>query len=213
MLKPGEVSISLATMQERLRLEKEIGQIDDDEQNEEENEDFLAGYREQRLRELKQANALPEFSGVEDVDPVGYSKAIDETDPRVFVVVHLYETYIPACRSLIPIMEKLSRDSMRDVRFLSLHASTASKTLDPVALPSVLIYRSGHLIGNLTPITNHLPVNFTPQDVEEQLNESMGTLSAEMVVEPSLQAPSARNYDTCSDAELDEFCEGFEGCL
>jgi Phosducin len=212
MLKPGEVSISLAAMRERLRLEKEIDRINDDELNEED-ENFLASYRQKRLRELKQANALPAFSGVEDVDPVGYSKAIDETDPRVFIVVHLYETYLPACRSLIPIMEKLSRDSMRDVRFLSLNASTASKTLDPVALPSVLIYRSGVLIGNLTPITNHLPVNFTPQDVEEQLNESIGKLSADMVVQPSSQAQSAQHYDPGSDAELEEFCSDFEGCL
>jgi thioredoxin-like negative regulator of GroEL len=158
-------------------------------------------------------NALPEFFGVEDVDPSRYSRAIDDTDPRVFVVVHLYETYIPACRSLIPILEKLSRDSMRSVRFLSLHASIGCKTLDPVALPSVLIYRAGHLIGNLTPITNHLPVNFTPQDVEKQLRESMGTHTAEMLVAPSSQSHAAPNYDTSSDAELDEFCEDFEGCF
>lgn len=212
MSKPGEVSISIATMQEGRQLEKEIGEIDDDKPNEED-EDFLARYRQQRLLELKLANALPEFFGVEDVDPLCYSRAIDDTDPRVVVVVHLYEMYIPACRSLIPIMEKLSKDSMRRVRFLSLNASTGLKTLDSVALPSVLIYRAGHLIGNLTPITNHLPVDFTPQDVEDQLRESIGTHNAEMVVEPSSQLHASQKSDTNSDAELDEFCEDFEGYL
>lgn len=208
-LQPGEISISLRAMEERKRREKQSRELcEEDDGDGDDDDEFLARYHQQRLRELQQANALPEFGGVEEVDPIGYSKAVDETDPRVVVVVHLYETYIPACRSLMPIMENLSRGSMKDVRFLSLKAASASQTLDPVALPSILIHKAGQLIGNLTPITNHLPENFTPHHVQELLNESAGTRNIKNLVKSTVRI--GPGYDNDSDLELDDFCKDFK---
>lgn len=215
-LQPGEVSISMAAMQERNRHEKQSRTTQDDEDEAEEegddDDEFLARYHRRRLLELQRTKALPEFEGVEEVDPVGFSVAVDKTDCRVAVVVHLYETYVPACRSLAAILENLSRNSMRGVRFLSLKASSASATLDPLALPSVLLYRAGQLVGNLTPITQHLPSSFTPQHVEDILNETIGIQSAQHIfVESDVRERLAG--DTDSDAELDEFCKDFDGTL
>ena len=178
------------------------------EEEEEDDAEFLTRYHRRRLRDLQLSDALPEFEGVEEVDPVGYSMAVDNSDPRVLIVVHLYETYVPACRSLQPIMENLSRSSMRGARFLSLKASSASATLDPLALPSVLLYRARKLVGNLTPITRHLPADFTPKHVEDVLNDTIGIRCAQRgLVELNVRESRRDDYD--SDAELDEFCKGF----
>ena len=54
---------------------------------------------------------------VDEVDPTLYSKAVDATDPRIYLVVHLYETYVPAYRDLIHYLERISQTSMTHVRF------------------------------------------------------------------------------------------------
>lgn len=213
-MKPGEVSIALADIRRRHQEERRKQREADDRESEsddDEDDKFMERYRQQRLMELQKSLAPPMFEGVEDVDPLGYSERVDGTDPRVMVVVHLYETYIPACRTLSPILETISRDSMQHVRFLSLKAAKASDTLDPVALPSVLIHKGGHLIANLTPITNHLPDTFTPEDVEELLRETCGLKKDKVQLPPPQAAREEVAYD--SDAELDEFCEGFDGVL
>lgn len=211
-MKPGEVSIALADVKRRYREEQRKQREEDDRESDDDDDDddFMERYRQQRLLELQKSLAQPVFEGVEDVDPLGYSQRVDETDSRVMVVVHLFETYISACRTLLPIFEKLSRDSMQHVRFLSLRASKASDKLDPVALPSVLIHRGGQIIANLTPITNDLPETFSPEDVEELLNEVCGS-TKDQVPLPAPAAPDEIASD--SDAELDSFCEDFNGAL
>lgn len=214
-LQPGEVSISMAATQDRLRQEKQTRHRDEEdvvEEEEADDDEFLTRYHRRRLQELQIRDSLPEFEGVEEVDPVGYSMAVDNTDPRVLIVVHLYETYVPACRSLIPIMENLSRNSMRGSRFLSLRASSASATLDPLALPSVLLYRERKLVGNLTPITRHLPPDFTPKHVEDLLHDAIGIRCVrQSAVELNVRERPRDDYD--SDAELDEFCKDFSDHL
>jgi len=234
-LKSGEESISLGAMQERRRVERkttneEIIDSDDDDDS------FLAKYREKRLEELKQqqqqqqhSSLIPVFQGVEDVDPNGYAMAVDESDSGVAVVLLIYETYISSCHKIFRILEKLSHQnsSMKHVRILSLKASKFSQTLDSVALPSVLIHRSGKLIGNLTPITQDLPENFTDNDVQKLLEGYIiGTSSSSSSVvvsyttkrETTTKNLSDNNNndhwsENGSDLELDEFCKDFDGKL
>lgn len=228
-MKPGEVSISLnATIEERKRLERlqrrQQSNDDDIDSDVDDDDDFIARYRQQRLQQLQQQRALPEFGGVEDVNPIQYSKAVDDTDPRVVLVVHVYETYIPNCRTLAPILETLSRE-LPNVRFLSLKASSFSSQLDPVALPSVLVHKGGALVANLTPITNDLPEHFGPKDVKELLSEYTTVVvnvderiatrpvypQSSGVVKTSTEKVFYNEND--SDDELDEFCKDFAGTM
>lgn len=253
LMKPGEVSNSWSAVQARQqqarRQRERYGESNDDDDDDDDDKDygndndlnnddnngFMARYRAQRIREMQQQQLqqqqplpLPSFGdkGVEEVDPVGYATAVDETDPRVYVVVHLYETYVPACRTLIHTFEELSRKSFPHVRFLSLRASSASSKLDPVALPSVLIHKGGELLHNLTPFTATAGEKLSFDDVRAVLDELLvgcggggekdgrgGVVGQkDALSSKTLQhtAGFSSNIDpTDSDDELDEFCEGF----
>ena len=103
-MKPGVSSISALAQAQARALQKQ----ERTEDNGSDDEDFLVRYRQQRKRQLQPAFSPPEFRGVEEVDPTLYSKAVDATDPRVYLVVHLYETYVPAYRDLIHYLERIS---------------------------------------------------------------------------------------------------------
>lgn len=165
---------------------------------------FLTLYREKRLKELKrkQENLPEDDSRVQEVSPIEYSSLVDEGGT---VIVHLYELHIENCDKIRELLEKLAESRlMRNVRFLSLQASKVSQRIDDIGLPSVLIHRSGKLIGNLTPITNDLPHSFTLGDVHGLL---------ETYIETPLRSKTSENSvsENDSDLELDEFCRDFEG--
>jgi hypothetical protein len=196
-LEPGQVSISLGAMEER---RKQQGRDQDDE--------FVLQDRERRLKELQEQHVLSfsdaQYDGVEEVDPDGYSQAVDDTD--VPLVVHIYETYVPACERLQSILNHLSRE-FTGARFLSLQASSTHLQLDPVVLPSILVHIDSRLVANLSPVTKDLPADFTPSHVRELLYPWITTV--ERI--PALQAFSSVQDGTDSDAELDEFCKDFTG--
>mmetsp|Transcript_8169 Transcript_8169/g.12532 ORF Transcript_8169/g.12532 Transcript_8169/m.12532 type:complete len:287 (+) Transcript_8169:94-954(+) len=164
---------------------------------------FLALYREKRLEELKrkQKNLPEDDSRVQEVSPIEYSSAVDEGGT---IIVHLYEVHIENCDKIRELLEKLAESQwMRNVRFLSLQASKVSQKIDDIGLPSVLIHRSGKLIGNLTPITNDLPHSFTLCDLHGLL---------ETYIETPLRGKTSENSvsENDSDQELDEFCRDFD---
>lgn len=58
------------------------------------------------------------------------------------------------------------------VKFLRLRSSSAvAGDYDPVALPTLLIYRSGEVVGCVTRVTDDVGDNFTVEDVEWLLQE------------------------------------------
>uniref|UniRef100_A0A7S2WLX9 Phosducin domain-containing protein n=1 Tax=Eucampia antarctica TaxID=49252 RepID=A0A7S2WLX9_9STRA len=113
-----------------------------------------------------------------NVTPIQFSEIIDDTDPRVWVIIHLYESNIPSCRLMNDHLLELAQ-TMNYCRFLRLQASS-TQLIDPVGLPSILMYRGGKLEANLTPITEHLPETsfrskkdrFTVDDVRWVLESS-----------------------------------------
>lgn len=131
----------------------EISSDDDDyEYNQDE---FLKNYHEMRLLELQQNKGWPIFGKVKDVNAIEFAEIVDDQDPRVFCVIHLYEQHIPDCRLLDSHLSQLAQ-RMPSCCFLRLKATAAKRDLDLIALPSVLIYRNRILVANLTPITASL---------------------------------------------------------
>ena len=77
-------------------------------------EDFLE-LRRKRLEGLKKAAQqaqqapFPVFGEVREVDPSGLLDGVDNEDPRVLVVVHLYAPRLPPCVRLNNALESLAR--------------------------------------------------------------------------------------------------------
>ena len=57
------------------------------------------------------------------------------------------------------------------VKFLRLRTSAADESYDPIALPTLLLYRAGEVIGCMTRVTEDIGESFTLDDVEWLLQE------------------------------------------
>ena len=237
---PGEVSISQAAVEERRRAERirvreaERGDSsdtdgDDGDSSDEDDDEFMRSYRQKRLLELQNAassasasasasanTSRPQYNEVEDVTPIQYAEAVDETDPATLLVVHLYEPHIPACVDVNHHLDTLARShacansGRGSIRFLRLRATEAKSDMDLVGLPSILVYRGGRLLHNWTPVTQHLPQRFDAEDLQTLLLDSCGPAMAAVTSAAFAGIQRGDSYDS-DDAELDEYCADFAG--
>ncbi|KAJ9475155.1 Phosducin domain-containing protein [Pseudozyma hubeiensis] len=105
------------------------------------------------------------FGHLREVDERGYVSAIDNEDPRVPVVIHIYSKAVAQCNMLTNSLSSLARQYPR-TKFLQVQAAAIgfgrdadadaeeeefdeynSKTLE--VLPTVLVYKAGRLMANL----------------------------------------------------------------
>mmetsp|Transcript_7283 Transcript_7283/g.10306 ORF Transcript_7283/g.10306 Transcript_7283/m.10306 type:complete len:321 (-) Transcript_7283:13-975(-) len=196
---PGELSMSGSAIQSRMR-----SQIQSHVTEEDEEDDYRKKTRaHSSLTESQEVLESPmSFGHVEEVDAIEYIHAIDDTNPKTYVVVHLYEPFITACRTLNQHWDALAR-SMPHVRFLRLRASTASKTLDSIGLPSIVIYKDGQLQSNLTPVTKDLPESFKAADVCWLL-ESCGVSNSNVTEQRENLSKSFATYQGSDDFDDDD---------
>ncbi|CAM9401516.1 unnamed protein product [Choristocarpus tenellus] len=149
-------------------LSVEGGGDSSDDDNDDEN--FLQRYRERRLQQLKVSTGRPQFGQIREVERGDFVLAVDIEDPRTCVVVHLYEPYVAACVRMNRYLEVLAcRKPL--VKFLRMRSSAADGDYDPVALPTLLLYRNREVVGCVTRVTDDLGEFFTQEDVEWLLQE------------------------------------------
>lgn len=163
-------SYSLAAQMERANLNGEtVGGGDaDDEYSDDSDDEFLKAYRANRILQLRVSAELPQYGTYKKVTPEKFVEITNETDPRSFVVVHVFEEYIPACQRLNNIFDILAR-RYRHVRFIGFVATSASQTLSHKSLPAMMVYRAGTLVNRATAelvdavLESH---KFTAEDIE-----------------------------------------------
>ncbi|CAM9807052.1 unnamed protein product, partial [Ectocarpus sp. 12 AP-2014] len=142
-----------------------------DDDDDDDDEGFLGSYRRRRLEQLKATAGRPQFGQIVEAERSTFVSAVDTEDPRTSVVVHLYEPYIDACRRMNRFLEVLAT-KQPTVKFLRLRSSAAEGgDYDPVALPTLLLYRAGEVVGCMTRVTDDIGENFTQEDVEWLLQE------------------------------------------
>ena len=147
---------------------------DDSSHLDDSDDEFIKKFRHQRLTQLQQNQSAapssslpPTFSLLTSVSPEEYVQLVDSIDPRVFLVVHLYEASIQHCRMLHSTLEKVAQ-SMDWAKFIQVQALEASPTLDTICLPALLVYKRGELVHNLVRF-----MEFNPEDVMDTL-EGLG---------------------------------------
>lgn len=60
--------------------------------DDEEDDEFLREYRARRMAQMRALSGIPSYGGVKEISKASFVEEVDRTDPRSFVVVHLYET-------------------------------------------------------------------------------------------------------------------------
>lgn len=71
-------------------------------------------------KELKQQTCLPVFGQVKEIRHADFLEAVDKVDPRVYVVVHLYESAISGCVRMNRMLEEIA-PSLKNTKFLRMN--------------------------------------------------------------------------------------------
>ncbi|XP_077441503.1 phosducin-like protein [Vanacampus margaritifer] len=143
-------------------------------QQEKDDEDFLQHYRAQRMEEMrrqlcrgKRFERVQQLAGGED-----FLEALDEEDKNTPVMIHIYEPDVAGCEAMSGSLACLAREYPL-VKFCSVRSSAigTSSLFRDSALPALLVYKGGELIGNFVRLTDQLGEDFFAVDVEALLQE------------------------------------------
>uniref|UniRef100_T1I1G1 Phosducin thioredoxin-like domain-containing protein n=2 Tax=Rhodnius prolixus TaxID=13249 RepID=T1I1G1_RHOPR len=136
-------------------------------------DDFLEDYRKKRMEEMLISRNLPTFGDVYSLaNGNEFLDAIDNENKAVTIVIHIYETTIPACKVMNQCLSSLSKQ-YSNVKFCKIVGSSAgmSHRFKVDGVPALLVYKEGQIIGNFVRITDELGDEFYEGDVENFLVE------------------------------------------
>lgn len=143
-------------------------------QEEQDDEDFLQQYRMQRIEEMrrqlcqgKRFAQVYELTNGED-----FLEALDKEDKNTLVMIHIYESDVPGCEAMSGSLMCLAQEYPL-VKFCSVRSSSISTSamFRDSALPALLVYKGGDLIGNFVRLTDQLGEDFFAVDLEALLQE------------------------------------------
>mmetsp|Transcript_52727 Transcript_52727/g.105664 ORF Transcript_52727/g.105664 Transcript_52727/m.105664 type:complete len:358 (-) Transcript_52727:98-1171(-) len=122
-----------------------------------EDEVARALHRRRRVEEMKAAAQAPIFGELKEVSALEMLDAVDNEDPRVVVVVHIYSPHLPACSKLNGCLERLARahPHAKFLRMLSTLAPGGPGAFDTDTLPVLVAYRGGGLAASIVRVTDH----------------------------------------------------------
>mmetsp|Transcript_6140 Transcript_6140/g.9259 ORF Transcript_6140/g.9259 Transcript_6140/m.9259 type:complete len:176 (+) Transcript_6140:54-581(+) len=153
---------------------------------------FMQEFREKRIQEMTKNLPIPgkpaenpvsvqlrrpEFGYCIDAGGEGwFLKEVNEEDPQVTVVVHIYEPNIRACATLNKHLEDIAA-SWVHVKFVRLMSCMSGVQVNPRALPIISIYRAGEQVTVIKNIPQDYmtdPGSVSREDVEWMLESSDG---------------------------------------
>ncbi|TRZ17263.1 hypothetical protein HGM15179_009859 [Zosterops borbonicus] len=173
--------------------------------NDEDDEEFLQRYRKQRMEEMRQQlYSGQQFKQVFEITSgEAFLDTVDKEHKSTLIMIHIYEDDIPGTESLNGCMICLAAE-YPTVKFCRVKSSLigASTRFTNNALPALLVYKAGELIGNFVRITDQLGEDFFAVDLEAFLQECGLLPEKDVLLLTSIHNPSAC-YSEDSDLEID----------
>lgn len=173
--------------------------------NKEDDEDFLEQYRKQRIEEMKQQLCLSQvYKQVFDISSgEEFLDTVDKEPKNTLVMILIYEEEIPGAEAASGSIICLASEypGVKFCRVKSSLLGTSSKFTQN-ALPALLVYKSGELIGNFVRITDQLGDDFFAVDLEAFLHEC-SLLPEKDILRTSICNPSMQCYSDDSDLDID----------
>lgn len=152
-------------------------------------DDVLLEFQRQRVQEITSKlakrnhfGALLELRSGDD-----FLEAV-EGEQQSTVLVHIYEQNIAACRCMNECLANLARE-MPTIKFCKILSTKAGTSISfkSNALPALIAYKAGQVVGNFVRITDEIGDEFFDGDVENFLIENG------VIVERELQCPATAN--------------------
>lgn len=121
----------------------------------EEDAAFLAEYRQRRLAELAAGPPGPYGEVTLVKDASHFLDEINDAPKGVFVVVHMWESFVPECGAVSAALAPLAAAATH-VKFLSVISSVVKRNFDPIALPAFMIYLNGGTFATEVRVTDFM---------------------------------------------------------
>jgi hypothetical protein len=138
------------------------------------NDEFLHEFQKKRMQEmLALSGMLPKFGEVVALkNGDEFLHCIDGENKSVTVIIHIYEDKFKACKTMNKCLVKLAQE-YPTVKFCKILSSVAglSKKFKTVALPTILVYKNGQVIGNFIRMGEEFGDEFFASDVESYFIE------------------------------------------
>ncbi|XP_042334162.1 phosducin-like protein [Sceloporus undulatus] len=170
-------------------------------------EAFLQQYRQQRMEEMRQQlHSGQQFKQVFEIQSgEAFLDAVDKGPKNTLVMIHIYEDEVPGSEALDGCMICLAAEYPM-VKFCRVRSSLigTSTHFATSALPALLVYKGGELVGNFVRITDQLGEDFFAGDLEAFLQECGLLPEKDMVLLTSIcpAAPACYSEED-SDLEID----------
>ena len=171
-------STSMSANAKRL-AELVLGGGNDSDEDSDEDDAFLASYRDKRISEMKNSQTRLEknfrktYGVVVDIfEPEKFLDVIEDAPKETFVVVHIYETFVPGCSMINRYMELVAKNRPHDL-FVRMQGSLVSETFDHIACPAISVYRDGHLVKSLIRITDDIGERPEVSDFQDYIRDHL----------------------------------------
>mmetsp|Transcript_1620 Transcript_1620/g.3502 ORF Transcript_1620/g.3502 Transcript_1620/m.3502 type:complete len:241 (+) Transcript_1620:1172-1894(+) len=181
---------------EKLKTEEEL--------EAEENDDALERYRQKRIEEMRALALKPRFGRVYEISRQDFIPEINQAPVGVWVVVHLYQTYVESSALLDQALERLASKFIH-TKVVKIIATRAIENFADSDLPALLIYRDGSIVHQLLKCKSLFGGRIAPDTVEWVL-ANYGVWETEIeenpASRPSIKRISSKR-DDLSDSDDD----------
>jgi hypothetical protein len=126
---------------------QELKEIDDDE-----DEEVLKIYKEKRMKEMQEYALKPKYGKLLEIRKQDYIQEVTNATKDVFVVLHLYQTYVEASNVMTKILENLAR-KFPLVKFINIQATNCCEGFKDADVPALLIYQNAQMVRQFVPAT------------------------------------------------------------
>ena len=138
------------------------------------NDDFLIQFQKKRMQEMLELSGMlkkfGELISLDDKD--SFLSAVDSEQKNVTVIIHVYEEKFRACKTMNSCLNELAQE-YPCVKFCKILSTVAglSKNFRISALPTLLVYKNGNVVGNFIRLNDEFGDEFFSSDVESFLLE------------------------------------------
>lgn len=126
---------------------EQLKELEDDEDDE-----ILKIYQQKRLEELKELAKKPRFGIVAELRKQDYIAEVTNAPADVYVVLHLYQTYVESSNILSKIFDNLAGKHVF-TKFMKIVATNCVEKFKDEDVPGVIVYCNGKLIKQFIPAT------------------------------------------------------------
>ena len=146
-------------------------------------DEFFQEYLKKRLDEMqKKVVSLPRFGKVVELTTETYLNEIDNENPNVTIIIHIYDQKITECKTMNNCLDDIA-SQYPIVKCCKVRSSEINLTdkFRKLGCPALLIYKNKELIGNFVKMADEFGDEFVTSDVENFLIEQ-GFLPSEDII-------------------------------